>query len=108
VTGVPTEARWPGSSQLPGAKAVKWKHGTESRLRQKFPAPGMGVLATGNSGVTLSASGFDLLQRMLSLDPAQRITGEEAVNHPWFKETPLPTPLQDMPKFRSRNDKYIK
>jgi len=34
-----------------------------------------------NSGLT--EAGFDLIERMLALDPKQRISAEHALNHPW-------------------------
>ena len=30
----------------------------------------------------------DLIDRMLTMDPKQRITGNEALNHAFFKEAP--------------------
>jgi cell division cycle 2-like protein len=32
--------------------------------------------------------GLDLLQKMMYYDPSKRISAEEALNHPWFKESP--------------------
>ena len=34
----------------------------------------------------LSKSSLDLIQKLLTMDPNQRITAEQALNHPWFKE----------------------
>ena len=34
----------------------------------------------------LSRSAIDLIQRFLTMDPNQRITAEEALNHQWFKD----------------------
>ncbi len=38
----------------------------------------------------LSNSGYDLLSRMLDYDPNKRITAAEALDHEYFKESPLP------------------
>ena len=34
----------------------------------------------------LSKNSLDLIQRLLTMDPEQRISAEQALNHPWFKE----------------------
>lgn len=52
----------------------------------------------------LSDLGLDLMQKMLAYDPIKRITAEEALNHPWFKEGPLPTKIENMPSFPSLNE----
>ena len=52
----------------------------------------------------LSDLGLDLLQKMMLYDPQQRITAEEALKHPWFKELPLPEKVEDMPNFPSLNE----
>lgn len=56
-----------------------------NHLRKKFPAASF----TGSSPV-LSESGFDLLKRLLSYNPAERITAKDALNHNWFRESPEP------------------
>lgn len=38
----------------------------------------------------LSEKGLDLLNRMLTYDPIQRISANEALTHEWFRESPLP------------------
>ncbi|KAL8497110.1 hypothetical protein ACS0TY_020694 [Phlomoides rotata] len=38
------------------------------------------------SKLCFSEVGFDLLNRLLTCDPANRITAESALNHAWFKE----------------------
>ena len=34
----------------------------------------------------LSKSALDLIRKLLNIDPNERITAEQALNHPWFKE----------------------
>ena len=38
----------------------------------------------------LSTKGFNLLKRMLELNPEKRISASEALSHPWFYEDPKP------------------
>jgi cell division cycle 2-like protein len=94
LLGAPTEANWPGVSKLPNVVNVKWKGPKHSQLRQKFP---VASLTYGQS--VLSNAGFDLMQQMLSLDPAQRISAADALKHEYFSEAPPPKPLELMPTF---------
>ena len=50
-----------------------------SRLQEKFPRSLGFIEAPG----TLSEKGFDLLQGLLTLNPATRFTAAEALAHPW-------------------------
>lgn len=70
--------------------------GRPSTLRQRFPRVNL------SGGPMLSDAGFDLLQRLLALNPASRISARDALDHPWFREGPLPAPRELMPSFRSR------
>ncbi|KAM2557812.1 hypothetical protein TB2_014891 [Malus domestica] len=80
--GTPDEKS--GLSKLPGFKSnfVKQPY---NLLRKKFPAASF----TGSCPV-LSESGFDLLKRLLSYNPAERITAKDALNHNWFRDSPEP------------------
>ncbi|KAI7807237.1 putative peripheral plasma membrane protein CASK [Triplophysa rosa] len=57
----------------------------------------------------VSESAKDLVRRMLMLDPAERITVYEALNHPWLKERDrysykihLPETIEQLRKFNAR------
>nr|XP_057938876.1 peripheral plasma membrane protein CASK isoform X15 [Doryrhamphus excisus] len=59
--------------------------------------------------VQISESAKDLVRRMLMLDPAERITVYEALNHPWLKERDryaykihLPETVEQLRKFNAR------
>lgn len=49
----------------------------------------------------LSEAGVDLLNKLLTYDPEQRITARQALRHPYFSERPLPRLPQYMPSFPS-------
>ncbi|OMO84005.1 hypothetical protein CCACVL1_11044 [Corchorus capsularis] len=93
--GTPNEKIWAGFSELPGAKANYSKQ-QYNMLRKKFPA------ASFTGYTVLSDAGFDLLNRLLTYDPAKRITADDAVNHEWFRELPLPKSKEFLPTFPSK------
>ncbi|XP_024990095.1 cyclin-dependent kinase G-2-like isoform X3 [Cynara cardunculus var. scolymus] len=94
--GTPNETIWPGYSKLPGVKVNFVKH-QYNLLRRKFPATSF----TGSP--VLSDAGFDLLNKLITYDPKKRITAEEALNHEWFREVPLPKSKDFMPTFPAQH-----
>ena len=69
--GTPNETMWPGVGDLPDYKDTfpKWR---PQPLQQAIP--------------TLEPAGINLLQRMLTYCPSQRITAYEALQHEFFME----------------------
>ncbi|GMH01172.1 hypothetical protein Nepgr_003011 [Nepenthes gracilis] len=90
--GTPTERIWPGYLQLPGVKINIVQH-PYNVLHKKFPRTSF----TGSP--VLSDLGLDLLSQLLTYDPDKRITAEDALNHGWFHEVPLPKCKDFMPTF---------
>ena len=70
--GTPSEAVWKGVSTLADFHPTfpRWAPLSTSALQLRFPG--------------LDAFGLDLLQRLLTLDPRQRPSAEEALRHPFF------------------------
>ncbi|XP_058192687.1 cyclin-dependent kinase G-2-like [Rhododendron vialii] len=97
ILGTPNETIWPGFSKLPGVKVNFVKH-QYNLLRRKFPATSF----TGSP--VLSDAGFDLLNKLLTYDPEKRITAEDALNHEWFREVPLPKSKEFMPTFPAQHE----
>ena len=98
LLGSPSEEKWPGYQQLPNAQGVKWKSNPKNKLRDKFP---MNSSFTG--GPALTNQGYDLLSRLLSMDPAQRISAEDALQHEYFREKPVRKHEDLMPTFPATN-----
>lgn len=70
ILGTPTESVWPGVTRMPD-----WKRSVAS-YRAKSPSeivPG------------LCAEGQDLFMKMLTYDPSKRISGKDALAHPYLR-----------------------
>lgn len=71
VMGTPNDQIWPGYTQLPSYNP-QFPRYTPQRLSDVVPQ--------------LDADGIDLLQQMLTYDPAKRISAVRALQHPYFRE----------------------
>jgi cell division cycle 2-like len=71
LLGAPTPALWPGYSQLPLAKSLSLPVPHPPQLQRRFPY--------------MTPAGIDLLSRMLTYDPDERISAVEALQHPYFR-----------------------
>ncbi|KAI9811100.1 MAG: negative regulator of the PHO system [Phylliscum demangeonii] len=79
LMGTPSEATWPGVSQLPEYKA-NFQVWPPQDLRHIWQQ--------------IDTLGLDLLSRMLQLRPELRIGAKEALLHPWFADLPRLRPPQ--------------
>ncbi|CBZ49634.1 hypothetical protein NCLIV_001240 [Neospora caninum Liverpool] len=104
LCGTPTETSWPEFNSLPHIKNKKFFTSPpqcQPSWREVFPPPSK-HLAMGSSGV-LTDLGLDLLQKLLELNPAKRITAAEALQHEYFQEKPRPQLKELMPTFPDTN-----
>ncbi|KAJ1654398.1 Cyclin-dependent kinase catalytic subunit [Dispira simplex] len=71
MLGTPTEETWPGFTSLPDYKPSFPSWSPES-LAKHIPK--------------LDANGIDLLYKLLTYDPAHRMSAKQALLHPYFKD----------------------
>ncbi|XP_043088135.1 calcium/calmodulin-dependent serine protein kinase b isoform X10 [Puntigrus tetrazona] len=83
-------------------------YGTKERLFEAI-VKGKYKVMNPRQWTHISESAKDLVRRMLMLDPAERITVYEALNHPWLKERDrysykihLPETVEQLRKFNAR------
>ena len=87
LCGTPNEKNWPGISNLPNYKDLSQKAEYKNILRDQF-----------KDNKLVDDITFDLLNRLLELNPKKRITAEEALNHDFFKKETLMCKPEDLPK----------
>lgn len=92
LLGTPTRDSWPSFRSLPNAKALhpvlSSKNTMPSLTTSKFPY--------------LTSSGLKLLSGMLALNPDDRPTAAEILDHAYFREDPRPKPKEMFPTFPSK------
>lgn len=92
LCGIPTEETWPGFKRLPNARTLRLPTGQKaaqgSIVRSRFP--------------TLTNAGAELLNNLLSLNPAKRPSAKEMLSHSYFTENPRPKPTAMFPTFPSK------
>ena len=84
--GTPTEENWPGVTKLQD---------------YTVPEPHTPVYGRDHYQMRFGAAGpdgVDLLTRMLALDPRNRITAQEVLEHPWWSSEPKPTDKNMLPR----------
>ncbi|ETV96606.1 CMGC/CDK/CRK7 protein kinase, variant 2 [Aphanomyces invadans] len=84
LVGVPTKENWPTYDKLPNANVFTPDAKHVCLLAERFKE--------------FPSTTVDLLAKMLTLDPAQRITALDALDHEYFWKTPTCKP-KDLPKF---------
>ncbi|EDR15664.1 uncharacterized protein LACBIDRAFT_300809 [Laccaria bicolor S238N-H82] len=76
LLGPPTKNSWPDYSSLPLAKSISLPSPQPDQFRQKFQY--------------MTTAGINLLMSLLTYDPERRISAQEALQHVYFTESPLP------------------
>eukprot|EP00041_Stephanoeca_diplocostata_P017748 m.363921 g.363921 ORF g.363921 m.363921 type:complete len:602 (-) comp20807_c0_seq1:127-1932(-) len=90
LLGTPDETVWPGFSDLPMCKKIKFKQYPPGNLRQDFRY--------------LTAEGFKLLSDMLCYDPKQRISAADGIESEYFTESPRPCKPDMLPYWPAKSE----
>ncbi|KAL6713084.1 serine/threonine protein kinase, CMGC, CDC2/CDK subfamily [Lecanora helva] len=90
LMGSPTEDSMPGWSSLPGCEGVSSFQHRNSTLHQTFREQG--------------SSFISLLGELLKLDWRKRINAIDALQHPYFKNQPLPAKPGEIPQFQESHE----
>ena len=90
LVGSPNDENMPGWSSLPGCEGVTSFHYRPNTLRQVFQEQGSAAIS--------------LLGELLKLDWRKRINAMDALEHPYFKNPPLPAQPYDIPRFEDSHE----
>lgn len=88
--GTPDERNWPGVTKLEGYKQLQGLMGHKNRLREVFGK--------------FDPRALNLLSRMLSLNPADRPTASEALDHDYFWTDPVPCKASELPHYPAMHE----
>ncbi|UKJ89778.2 serine/threonine protein kinase [Theileria orientalis] len=105
LCGSPNEDNWPGFTKLPAIKNNKFAlHKYKPSFESVFKVGIMGGMVHGSTCMT--EHGLDLLKKMLKLDPNQRISAKDALEHPYItQEKPRTQAIELMPTVPDTNCK---
>jgi len=93
ICGTPDEKKWPGVTKLPLWESLSQKLAYQNSLREKF-----------KDNRFVNDTTFDLIQKLLELNPKNRISAEEALKHNFFKEEPEMCKPEDLPKMEELHE----
>ena len=87
MCGTPSEENWPGVSKLEGYKLMQGIPQHRNRIREVFSNK-------------IDPYALDLICKMLTLDPENRLTASQALDHDYFWTNPMPCqPSEYVPPF---------
>ncbi|KAH9941132.1 Pkinase-domain-containing protein [Epithele typhae] len=90
LCGTPTAQSWPDYPTLPGCEGVKDFNMTPRRLRQTYESIGPETV--------------DLLDKLLVVNPKERLTASQALNHDYFWTDPLPADPKTLPHYEASHE----
>lgn len=83
IMGTPTLENWPDIDKLPWFEMLQPAVHKSSTFHEKY-------------STILSEQAFDLALKLLTLNPSQRYTATQALEHQYFREDPQPEPLTEI------------
>ncbi|OUZ99342.1 Protein kinase domain [Macleaya cordata] len=90
LCGAPDEINWPGVSKIPWYNNFKPTRPMKRRVREVFKH--------------FDRHALELLEKMLTLDPSQRISAKDALDAEYFWNDPLPCDPKSLPKYESSHE----
>ncbi|XP_075510372.1 cyclin-dependent kinase C-1-like isoform X1 [Primulina tabacum] len=90
LCGTPDEVNWPGVSKIPWYNKFKPVRQMKRRTRELFRH--------------FDRHALELLENMLVLDPAKRISAKDALDAEYFWTDPLPCDPKSLPKYDSSHE----
>lgn len=90
LCGTPDEINWPGVTKIPWYNNFKPPRPLKRRVREVFKH--------------FDRHALELLERMLTLDPSQRISAKDALDAEYFWNDPLPCDPKSLPKYESSHE----
>ncbi|KAJ3707684.1 hypothetical protein LUZ61_011389 [Rhynchospora tenuis] len=90
LCGTPDESNWPGVTKMPWYNNLKPAHPRKRCLREVFK--------------NFDPYALDLLEKMLTLDPENRISAKDALDAEYFWTDPLPCDPKSLPTYESSHE----
>ncbi|KAK3020966.1 hypothetical protein RJ639_046953 [Escallonia herrerae] len=118
LCGSPDEINWPGVSRIPWYNKFKPTRQMKRRVKEVFRQLSKQTTYAGNffssflmlefdfydTGCSFDRYALDLLEKMLTLDPSQRISAKDALDAEYFWIDPLPCDPKTLPKYESSHE----
>ena len=90
VCGTPTEETWPGVSSL--------KHAQKLLPRERLPRKLRVIYEDRDKYPNIDRNALDLIDKLLTMNPDNRLDATQALEHPFFNSEPFPCEPSELPR----------